>query len=160
MMPMDKRDAGSPQTALQFSRQGSGTTASPVHRLLRAGAVLGLLLTLSTGCGKSGVPGELAAFKDGGHNVSAFNDADAGTLGAKKCQTGTIDQLSVLLCEYSSPDAAALAQPAADTWVGEASTAVVLRRGNILFAAADRGGADTTGKTISALGKVFRRIKK
>lgn len=118
------------------------------------------LVTLLGGCGKSGVAGELAAFKDNGHAVSAFNDTDAGALGAKKCQTGSIDQMAALICEYSSPDAAALGQNSAETWVGEAATAVVLRRGNMLFAAADRSGADQLGKTISALGKVFRRIKK
>lgn len=122
-------------------------------------AALASLLLLAA-CGKSGVAGELQAFTDNGHSVTSFNESDAGALGAKKCQTGTIDQMAALICEYSSPDAAALGQTSAEGWVGEASAAVVLRRGNMLFAAADRTGGDPTGKTISALGKVFRRIKK
>ena len=122
-------------------------------------AVLATLALLS-GCGKSGIAGELQAFTDTGHNVAGFNETDAGAMGAKKCQAGSIAQLAALVCEYSSTDAAALGQNAAETWVGEAGTAVVLRRGNMLFAAADRSGSDATGKTISALGKVFRRIKK
>jgi len=126
------------------------------------GAAVGALLTLAmlSGCGKSGVAGELQAFTDNGHSVAGFNETDAGALGAKKCQAGTIDQMAALICEYGSTDAAALGQSAAETWVGEAATAVVLRRGNMLFAAADRSGNDPAGKTVSALGKVFRRIKK
>jgi hypothetical protein len=137
-----------------------GRRKAPIRRgAAPSFAFLGLLALLG-GCGKSGVAGELAAFKDNGHAVSAFNETDAGALGAKKCQTGTIDQMAALICEYSSSDSAALGQNAAETWVGESATAVVLRRGNMLFAAADRSGADQLGKTISALGKVFRRIKK
>lgn len=142
-------------------RPAGGRLLAPSRgRTVPGFALLGLVALLSGGCGKSGVAGELAAFKDNGHNLSAFNETDAGALGAKKCQAGSIDQMAVLLCEYSSPDAAALGQGSAETWVGEAATAVVLRRGNMLFAAADRSGADQLGKTISALGKVFRRIKK
>lgn len=132
--------------------------ANDLARVAKTAAFTALLLLAA--CGKSGVAGELQAFTDNGHGVSGFNESDAGALGAKKCQTGTIDQMAALICEYSSPDAAALGQTAAESWVGEASTAVVLRRGNMLFAAADRTGGDATGKTISALGKVFRRIKK
>lgn len=123
-----------------------------------AGAVLSLVWL--GGCGKSGIAGELQAFSSSGHSVSGFNETDAGALGAKKCQAGMIDQMAALICEYSSSDAAALGQNTAENWVGEAATAVVLRRGSMLFAAADRSGTDPTGKTVSALGKVFRRIKK
>jgi hypothetical protein len=125
-----------------------------------AGKAAVLTLTLLSGCGKSGVAGELQAFTENGHSVSGFNETDAGALGAKKCQAGTIDQMAALICEYGSSDAAALGQNAAETWVGEAATAVVLRRGNMLFAAADRTGSDPAGKAVSALGKIFRRIKK
>lgn len=123
------------------------------------GAVLGVALLLCGGCGKSGVEGELASFRSTGHTVAQFADTEPGVFGAKKCQTGSVDQLPVLLCEYASSDAAALSQPAAERWGGEVGTVVVLRRGNVLFAVADRTHQDPSGKTISSLTKVFRRVK-
>ncbi len=111
------------------------------------------------GCGKSGVAGELAMFKDTGHVVSEFANMDSSPLGAKKCQNGTIDQLSVLLCEYADSEASALGQAAAEAWGGETATVVVLRRGAVLFAVADRNHVDPNGKSISTLSKVFRRAK-
>jgi hypothetical protein len=112
------------------------------------------------GCGKSGIAGELASWKDAGHAVSEFSDTDASAFSAKKCQTGTVDQLAVLLCEYSSADAAALARSTAERWGGDVGTVVVLNRAGVLFAVADRNHIDPYGKTISALTKVFRRAKK
>src|SRR5262245_31518900 len=88
------------------------------------GPCLGAALLLFGGCGKSGVEGELASFRSSGHTVAQFADTDAGALGAKKCQTGTVDQLPVLVCEYASSDAAALSQPAAERWGGEIGTVV------------------------------------
>lgn len=120
---------------------------------------LGTLIGGGAGCGKSGVAGELAAFKDRGHAVSEFTDTDPSGFGAKKCQTGTIEKLAVLLCEYGSSEAAALGQPAAERWGGDTPTSVVLRRGSVLFAVVDRDHVDPNGKSISALAKVFRRAK-
>jgi hypothetical protein len=106
------------------------------------------------------VAGEIAAFKDAGHAVSEFSDTDASGFGAKKCQTGTVDKLAVLLCEYASSEAAASGQPAAEKWGGDTPTMVVLRRGSVLFSVADRNRVDANGKTISALAKVFRHAKR
>lgn len=126
----------------------------------RSTRLLFLFAALSaSGCGKSGIEGELERFKSGGHNVAQFADTDVTALGAKKCQTGIVDQLSVLLCEYSSAEVAGQSQPAAERWGGEIGTVVVLRRGPVLFAVADRNKLDPQGKTISALSKVFRRTK-
>ena len=111
------------------------------------------------GCGKSGIADEVSAFKGSGQTVSEFADTEPSGFGAKKCQTGTVDRLSVLLCEYASGDSAAAGQAAAETWGAETATVVVLRRGSMLFAVADRDHADPDGKTISALSKVFRRTK-
>jgi hypothetical protein len=138
-------------------------TSSMMNRYtgLRAGTlVLGLgLLFGGAGCGKSGVAAELAAFKDSGHAVSQFTETDAASLGAKKCQTGTIDKLAVLLCEYGSSEDAAHGHPAAEKWGGETGTVVVLHRASVLFAVADRNSSDPSGKSISALTKVFRHVK-
>ena len=118
-------------------------------------AALGL-----SGCGKKGISGELQVFKDGGRTVSEFTDTDAGPLGAKKCQSGTIDKVAALLCEYGSPEAAAKGQSAAEGWFGETSTALVLRRELVLLALSDRSHADPNGKAISAIAKLFRRVNK
>lgn len=112
-----------------------------------------------TGCGSSGIANEVAAFKDAGHKVSEFTDTDPKALGAKKCQTGTVDRLSVLLCEYASSEAAATGHAAAEAWGSETATVVVQRRGSTLFAVADREKVDPDGKSISALSRVFRRAK-
>lgn len=112
-----------------------------------------------SGCGGSGIAAEVAAFKDSGYTVSAFTDTDPKGFGAKKCQTGLVDRLSVLLCEFPNSDAAAGGQAAAEAWGTETATVVVLRRGSTLFAVADRSNADPDGKNISALSKVFRRAK-
>ncbi len=122
--------------------------------------VLGLGLVLgAAGCGKSGVAAELAAFKDAGHAVSQFTETDAAGLGAKKCETGTVDKMAVLLCEYGNSEGAAHGHAAAEKWGGETGTVVVLHRGGVLFALADRDHTDPNGKSISALTKIFRRVK-
>jgi len=132
-------------------------------RSIRAsGLMLGLTLGLGLGgggCGKGGVAGELAAFKESGHNVSEFKEMDAGEFAAKTCQTGTIDQISVLLCAYGSSEAAAQGEGAAERWGSGTNTSIVLRRGTVLLALADRNEADEQGKTLSALARVFRRAK-
>lgn len=138
---------------------GSGRKKSWVSLFSGCGLALLLGLPLLTGCGKSGIAAELAEFKSTGHSVSEFADIDAGKLGAKRCQTGTVDQLPVLLCEYPNTEAAAAGHTAAEAWGGETGTVVVLRRGSTLFAMADRTHIDPNGKAISALARVFRRAK-
>jgi len=156
-----------------MTRSPRGNAGATVHQagqaLRRAGwrrswglaGVLGLGLGLGlAGCGKSGVAGELAAFKDAGHSVSEFADTPAAALGAKKCQTGTVDQVAVLVCEYASPESATQGEAAADGWVGGDVTGAVLRRGHLLLAVADRTQKDPQGKSIAAITKVFRRAKR
>jgi len=123
------------------------------------GLLLVASLALGAGCGKSGIEGELERFRSSGHQVAQFAETDPAALGAKKCQAGAIDQVSVLLCEYSNSDVAGQSQPAAERWGGEIGTVVILRRGPLMFTAADRNKVDPNGKTISALSKVFRRTK-
>lgn len=129
------------------------------HRWTRWMGFAGLLWGTMPGCGKGGIAGEFSAFTDAGHTVSGIADVEASTFGAKKCQTSTVQGLSVLLCEYANVDAAALAQTAAEGWIGEAPSGVVLRRDSLLMACADRGHADTDGKILSSVGRVFRRLK-
>lgn len=131
--------------------QGTGQGA-PLAR----GLMLALLLA-GAGCGKSGIAQSIASFKASGHAVDEFKDTNAGALGAKKCQTGTIERLDVLLCDYASAEDAAQGQPAAEAWGANTGTVVVLHRKGTLFAVADRSHADPDGKIIAALSKTFRR---
>ena len=122
--------------------------------------LVGVLSLGLAGCGKNGVDGELSAWKDAGHMVSEFAETPAAAMGAKKCQTGTVDQVAVLVCEYESPESAANGESSADGWVGADVTGAVLRRGHMLLAVADRTQKDPQGKIISAITKVFRRVKR
>ena len=128
------------------------------HLLLRVGLLL--LLPMVQGCGKKGIAGEIQAFKDAGRSVSEFADTDASSMQAKRCQQGMIDQMSVLLCEYPSRDAATVDVRSASLWAGESTTWLALQRDKIVFAVADRAEVDQNGKTVAALTKVFRRLAK
>src|SRR4051794_39811430 len=113
-----------------------GRRARPL--LLVLVAALGL-----AGCSKKGISGELQVFKDGGRAVSEFSDLDPSALHAQKCQSGTIDNVATLLCEYKSSEAITQGQAAAEEWFGETSTALVLRRELLLIALSDRNHTDT-----------------
>ncbi len=118
------------------------------------------VMPLLVGCGKKGIDAEIQAFKAAGRNVSEFTDADAGAMQAKRCRQGSIDQMAVLLCEYPNRDAASAGVRNAATWAGESATWLSLQRDKVVFAVADRSEVDQSGKTISALSKVFRRLAK
>ena len=132
---------------------------SPGQRSTIAKGLLLALLLAGSGCGKSGIAQAIGSFKDGGHAVSEFADTDASALNAKKCQTGTIDRLTVLLCEYESAESAAMGTSAAETWGANTGTVVVLHRKSTLFAVSDGSHADPDGKIIAALSKTFRRAR-
>lgn len=112
------------------------------------------------GCGKKGVEAELQTFKDAGRNVSAFTDTNAAALGAQRCQTGTLDGVQTLLCEFGSSEAATAGLPAAQLWLGDAHSGLVLRRDLVILALADRNEADPSGQSMSSLIKIFRRTSR
>lgn len=122
--------------------------------LVLAGALL------LVGCGKKGIESELQAFKDAGRNVSTFTESNAAALGAQRCQTGTIDGVQTLLCEFGSSDAATAGLPSAQSWLGEVQSGLVLRRDLVILALADRNGADPSGQSMSSLIKIFRRTSR
>ena len=159
-MSLYRKSAASGASPGRFSRAAGLPIAwRKAQRTARFGGVLALALGFLAGCGKSGIEGELIHFRQGGHAVAAFADSDPSSFGAKKCQGGTLDQIPALLCEFGSSDSAAAAQPAAERWGGDIGTVLVLRRGELLFAAADRNKADPNGKILVALAKSFRRTK-
>ncbi len=119
-----------------------------------------LVLVTFGGCSKKGITGEIQYFKDNGRAVSEFSEQAPGALGAQKCQTGTVDNIATLLCEYDSADAASKGQSAAEGWFGQTGTALVLRRDRLLLGLSDRNSVDTNGKSMAAISKLFRRVNK
>ncbi len=144
---------------MALQRAGRHESARPRLDRVAIGTLLVLGLGLS-GCGKNGIAGELEVFKEGGRKVAEFSDIDAAPLEAKKCQAGTIDSVAALLCEYKTPEAVTKGQAAAESWFGETSTALVLRRELLILALSDRSHVDPNGKAISAIAKIFRRVNK
>lgn len=143
----------------QWAGRHAGLCAGPWLPRAAMGALLLLGIGLS-GCGKKGISGELEVFKEGGRKVAEFSDIDASSLEAKKCQAGSIDNVAALLCEYKTPEAATKGQAAAESWFGETSTALVLRRELLILGLSDRNHVDPNGKAISAIAKIFRRVNK
>lgn len=125
---------------------------------IRRSLVSAALLLLSAGCSKpKGIGAELDALRAAGHSLGDFKDSDAAPWQAKRCQSGTVDKLAAVLCEYPSPEALALGQAAADAWIGQALTGTALRRDLLLLAIADRDRTDLNGKAMAALARSFRQ---
>jgi len=72
---------------------------------------------------------------------------------AKDCQSGTIENLDLLLCSFVSPADAKAAEDQGLTWVG-ASTGAAQAHGAVLIVLADRRKADPSGRTINRLLKL------
>jgi hypothetical protein len=122
----------------------------------RAHVACGLAVALmlaAAACSKKN--DKLALSKD---RISAGSDvkpSDAATFSAQRCVAGPVSGVSVVLCEYGSPDALAQGKKAAEKWLGEATTGIVLDRETILLAAADRDHKDPKGEALQKLGKRF-----
>lgn len=96
--------------------------------------------------------GVLDAWKQGGLAPSAFAAATVAV--GKDCQSGTVNGVDVLLCEFPSDAEAKAAEEPGLAWVGEA-TGISRAAGKVLIAAADRRKADPSGKTINQLTKLL-----
>jgi hypothetical protein len=123
-----------------------------------------LALALATaGCGKKPAPEGVRlpqvndALLAAGFKLDAFKPIDPGRFAAQTCAAGPLDGIDALVCEYASPDAAALAKKDTEGWVGEAVTGAVLANGRTLLAVADRGRADPNGKTIHRITQAYQR---
>jgi len=122
-----------------------------------------LLIALVLGCskdeaGKSGPPqagsrdGVLEAWKKGGLTPSPFTAATVAF--GKDCQSGTVNGVDVLLCQYPSDAEAKAAEDQALGWVGD-TTGIARAAGKVLVAAADRRKADPSGRTLNQLTKLL-----
>jgi hypothetical protein len=121
---------------------------------------MGALWLLS--CGgekKDGLSDELESLISAGLSPVAFGPVTSPIpAGAIACQAGSFDKLSALMCSFPSADAAMAGQPDAETWLGTALTGTVVRRDLVLLAIADREQANPSGKQISKIAQVFRRL--
>lgn len=122
-----------------------------------------LLLALVLGCGKdeAGKPGPpqagsrdgvLESWKKGGLTPSPFTAATVAF--GKDCQSGTVNGVDVLLCQYPSDAEAKAAEDQALGWVGD-TTGIARAAGKVLVAAADRRKADPSGRTLNQLTKLL-----
>jgi len=72
---------------------------------------------------------------------------------AKDCQSGTVEGVEVLLCNFASPDEAKKAVDQGYTWVGGA-TGTSEAHGAALVVLVDRKKTDPNGRTINRLMKL------
>ncbi|HZS42293.1 MAG TPA: hypothetical protein VFF06_35930 [Polyangia bacterium] len=128
---------------------------------------LALLLALLTaaGCGKTPQPEAAGvrlpqvndAFLAAGFKLDAFKPIDARRFQAQTCAEGPLDGVDTLVCEYASPDAAALAKKSSEGWIAESVTGAVLANGRTLLAVADRARVDPNGKVIHRITQAYQR---
>src|SRR5262245_41190349 len=94
-------------------------------------------------CGKAEKAGPrdavIDAWKGGKLTVSAL--APATVTFAKDCQSGTVEGIDVLVCNFATPDEAKAAENAGLGWIG-AATGASQARGAALIVLADRKKAD------------------
>ena len=128
------------------------------------GFALALLLVTAScskddGTGRGEAGGELTrdrvleAWKKGGLTPSPMSAATVPV--GQDCQSGTVNGVDVLVCQYAGIDEAKAAEPKGLTWVGEA-TGMSQATGKVLVAAADRRKADPSGRTINQLMKLSK----
>ena len=111
------------------------------------------------GTGRGEATGELtrdrvvAAWKKGGLEPTPLTAATTSV--GKDCQSGTVNSVDVLVCQYATPDEAKAADPKGYEWVGEATGSVVVT-GKVLVAASDRRKSDPSGRTIDKIMKLSK----
>jgi hypothetical protein len=121
-----------------------------------------IMLVALAACDKAGEPGKAAGGAQGRDAVvEAWKAAKltpsaltaASVQFAKDCQSGTVANVDVLLCNFASPAEAKAAETPGLSWVG-AATGASQARGSVLVVVADRRKADPSGRTINQLMKL------
>ena len=113
-----------------------------------------LLITIAlVACsnGKSGPTsrdGVVDAWKKGGLEPSPLTEAKTDV--GKKCSSGTVNKVDVLVCEFDSEADAKAAEEKGLAWVGD-TTGASKAQGEMLIVVADRRKADPSGRTINQL---------
>lgn len=120
---------------------------------------LGLLLAACSKAGDgdtSGTQGSprdavISAWKAG--KITPSTLAPASVAFAKDCQSGTVDGIELLLCNFASPAEAKSAEEPALAWIGSA-TGSSQAHGAALVVLVDRKKVDPNGRTINRLMKL------
>jgi len=129
-----------------------------VNTIVRSALVIVALLGCGKDDGKPGAPSAgsrdvvLEAWKKGGLTPSPFTAATVAF--GKDCQSGTVNGVDVLVCQYATDEEARAAEDKALEWVGEA-TGIARAAGKVVVAAADRRKADPSGRTLNQLTKLL-----
>ena len=115
------------------------------HALLIAVALVGCSKSKS---GPSSQDGVFAAWKKGGLEPSAFTEAKTDV--GKKCSSGTVNKIDVLVCDFGNEKDAKDAEDKGLAWVGD-NTGASKAQGEMLIVVADRRKVDPSGRTINQL---------
>jgi hypothetical protein len=94
------------------------------------------------------------AWKAAGLQPSEFTKADTRLGG--KCQSGTVNEIDTLICEFKDETEAKQAQPKGLEIVGE-TTGASLAKGRMLLVVADRKNSDPNGKRLKDITNTFRQ---
>src|SRR4051794_3219141 len=101
--------------------------------------LIAIVCACACGKGKGGAAGGgdnlIEAWKKAGLTPSAFSAATTNV--GKDCQSGTVNGVDVLVCNFASSDEAKAAQDAGLQWVGD-TTGAAQAKGSLLIAVADR----------------------
>jgi hypothetical protein len=126
--------------------------APAMQKLLFAASVLALA-ACGKGADKAATPRDavLDAWKAG--TIAPSGMTAATVTFAKDCQSGTVENLDLLLCNFATPDEAKAAEPQGEVWIAKA-TGSSQAHGAALIVLADRRKADPNGRTINKLMKL------
>jgi hypothetical protein len=128
-----------------------------IHLVITAVTLAALLGACSKSGDKSATPRDkvLEAWKGDKLEPSAM--AAAQVAFGKDCQSGSVESIDVLLCNFASPAEAKAAEDAGLAWVGQA-TGASQARGAALVVLADRKKSDPSGRTINRLLKLAPKL--
>jgi hypothetical protein len=131
----------------------------------RAAALLlsACLAATALGCRRPHVEGTVSVesilkkWDQGGFDTKAVVNIESAPWSAGACSRGPVGGLDVLICEYSSDEAAAVGEKKmlADWDEETIATGAVTRNTKTVLAIADRTKADRSGRTIARLGSLF-----
>lgn len=100
----------------------------------------------------------LKSWSEAGFDTKGVVSIEPDAWSAGACSRGLLAGLDVLICEYSSDEAAKVGEKKiSGDWEEESiPTGALVRTSNTLLAIADRNKADRPGRTITRLAKLFR----
>ena len=116
-----------------------------------------LVLLVLAACSKDGAPstkdGLVDAWKKAGLTVSPLTAAKTPV--GDDCQSGTVNNVDVLVCTFKTDADAKTAEAKGLQWVGD-TTGMAQAHGTMVIAAADRRKADPSGRTINQIMKTAK----